>query len=324
MHKALIIGLGRIAWQFDEDPKRNYVATHAAAYTKNPQFKLVAAADVDAGKRSAFARREDYRDVHCYEDYREAVKKERPDVVSICTPPATHAEILKFCLSENIPVVFCEKPLARDSREVKMIRNAAAKSKSVVCVNHSRRWHPLHRAIADEMKGFGTLQNFQAFYTAGLFNTGTHLFDLLNWFFGRPQKISAVMVREKEDPDVTTFLTYPDGVCGAVFALNVQSYLIFEIDAYFSDGRIRILQSGKEARVWRGVDSPNFSGYRELQEAETRNEGFEKIMTNAVLNIHGILEGREAPACGLEDGIAVVEWLEQIAEAARAGREITR
>lgn len=45
--RAGIVGCGRIGSEFDDDPKRKTVSTHAGAYSASSDIKLVAASDLD-------------------------------------------------------------------------------------------------------------------------------------------------------------------------------------------------------------------------------------------------------------------------------------
>lgn len=47
MLKAGIVGCGRIGSQFDDDPKRKFVVTHAGAYSAIDGVELVAACDLN-------------------------------------------------------------------------------------------------------------------------------------------------------------------------------------------------------------------------------------------------------------------------------------
>jgi scyllo-inositol 2-dehydrogenase (NADP+) len=58
------------------------------------------------------------------------------DVISICTPPWTHAEIATLAFEEGIHV-FTEKPMAMDGSEARSMLDAAARAERLLCVSHN-------------------------------------------------------------------------------------------------------------------------------------------------------------------------------------------
>ena len=56
----------------------------------------------------------------------------------------------------------------------------------VLLINHSRRWDKLYQDISDYIKegNLGDIQQASCYYTAGIANTCSHLFDVLRMLFG--------------------------------------------------------------------------------------------------------------------------------------------
>src|SRR5437899_9934278 len=83
---------------------------HATAYRCLPELaKLIAVADIDE-PRAGVAKRE-HGFLHAYTDYRALLDRKDIDVISICTPPASHASIVIDALEAGKHVL-CEKPMA--------------------------------------------------------------------------------------------------------------------------------------------------------------------------------------------------------------------
>ena len=87
-YKAAIVGCGRIASMFAQDKRRRGVVTHAQAYQRHPRTVLVAACDLDAQRLSAFG--EQWKVKSLYTDFETMLRKERPDLLSVCTWNTTH------------------------------------------------------------------------------------------------------------------------------------------------------------------------------------------------------------------------------------------
>ena len=82
---------------------------------------------------------------HCvpkgYDDYKEMIDVEKPDVVHICTPNSSHYEMAMYAMERGISVV-CEKPLTKTLDEAKKLAAYAKEHNIVTGVNFNCRWYP--------------------------------------------------------------------------------------------------------------------------------------------------------------------------------------
>jgi predicted dehydrogenase len=122
--RVALIGCGRIA------------ESHLEVIRALPDCHLVAAVDVLPEAVRRVAERMDCRP---YRDYREAISRERPDAVVICTPPCTHAEISSFCLEAGVHVL-CEKPLAISAAEAERMVAASEAGDSLLMMASKFRY----------------------------------------------------------------------------------------------------------------------------------------------------------------------------------------
>lgn len=76
-----------------------------------------------------------------YTNYRQMIETEKPDLVSIVTPPNLHLE-MALCAFENGAHVLCEKPLAMNADEARQMLASAEKHQKVHVVNHEFRYLP--------------------------------------------------------------------------------------------------------------------------------------------------------------------------------------
>src|SRR5688572_3625458 len=86
--------------------------SHAATYAAAEGVELVAIADLDAGRLEGFGTRWEIPEERRYADYREMIRKERPDILSVTTPATKHAEIVIFAAENGVPGIWCEKGMA--------------------------------------------------------------------------------------------------------------------------------------------------------------------------------------------------------------------
>nr|WP_281240972.1 Gfo/Idh/MocA family oxidoreductase [Actinopolyspora mzabensis] len=94
--RAAIIGTGAVA------------AHHLSAMSEHDDIETVAAVDVEPERLHAFCRSGEH-ELRGYTDVDEMLSAERPDLVSVCTPPASHVELVTSALRSGA-WVWCEKP----------------------------------------------------------------------------------------------------------------------------------------------------------------------------------------------------------------------
>ena len=160
MYKAAVAGCGRIGFGFDEDPKREYIATHAGAYSSFSGTDLVAVCDPDSKLSKKCAKRWNVPSV--YGEIKELIKNEDIDILSVCTPPETHYDLIKEAVkSKTIKAIFCEKPLAHNIAHASGIEKICRDKNIILQVGHQRRFDPLHLSLKNNIdsKKFGNVQH---------------------------------------------------------------------------------------------------------------------------------------------------------------------
>ena len=132
-----IVGCGSIA------------RAHALSYRDHPRVELVGVVDIDPGRASAFATRYETTAYSCRE-----LLDQRPDLVSVATPPGTHAEIAVELLESGCSVLV-EKPPTTNLADMDVVAAAEEVSpgSAYVVFQHrhgsgARRAHNLLRSGA--------------------------------------------------------------------------------------------------------------------------------------------------------------------------------
>lgn len=110
---------------------------HLNGYSRLSSVKPVAVCDtnLEAAKRLA----SDFGISGVYTDYKELLKRERPDLVSVCTPNALHKEITVEALKHGCNV-HVEKPIALNENEAKEIAAAEKRYGKQVQVGLNKRY----------------------------------------------------------------------------------------------------------------------------------------------------------------------------------------
>ncbi len=309
-YRAALIGCGKIASEFADDPRLKGVYTHAGAYAACPATDLVAVCDVDPDKAENCARRWGVGAV--YRDAAQLLADSAPEVVSICTPDHTHFEMLSLVLeAPGVRAVLAEKPLALEPGGARQIARRAEERGICVVVNYSRRYSSGHVHLRDEIHAgrLGDIQVVNGYYTKGTLHNGSHWFDLARFLVG---EITAVWATDRlketgSDPTLDVFVRFAGGASGFLHALDAAKYSLFEMDIVGAEGRVKIVDSGYWFDFSQVSESPYFSGYRTLVEAGREAGMLDDVTLHAVEDLVACVESGTTPRCSLEDGVKALE-----------------
>ncbi len=324
-YKAVIIGCGRIASSFAKDKNRKFISTHAEAYLANTKVDLVAACDTNLTSLNEFGQR--WNVPKLYLDADEMLKKERPDIVSVCTWNSTHAALVKKAAMYGAKSIICEKPISDSLRSAEQMIQYCDKKNSALLINYGRRYMKLFMDIQKRIRQgtVGDIQAISCFYTAGVLNTGTHLFDFLRMFCGEVEWVwsDPNSMTDSKDPDISGYIRFKSGFGCTVQALNVNNFLMFEADIYGSKERIRMTDSGEKAIVWQAQKHPVFAGYKALRQVRVLNGNFADCLSGIVDDaVKSICKHDQIKSSG-EDGLRSLEIAQAMIQSAKSGKRIT-
>lgn len=126
---------------------------HLRVYAEMDGVRVVAACDIDEGVlRQALGG----RTVRPYRDYRQMLKAERLDAVSVAVPTRQHREVALAAMAAGLHVLV-EKPIASTAAEGMEIEAAARRAGVKAMVGHVERFNPavgeLKRRLAEPALG---------------------------------------------------------------------------------------------------------------------------------------------------------------------------
>jgi predicted dehydrogenase len=285
MYRTAIIGCGRIGAMLEDDPLRLKPATHAGAFSSHRSTKIVAGCDIDKERLSRFGERYRIPEGSLYTDYRELLKEERPDIVSVAAWTEHHAEIvLKAAKTGSVKGIYCEKPIALNTRDANRMIAACKKNNIPLLIGHERRFDANFVKVKKMIDSgdFGEIRTIYAHtlsspvpklpvakYAGGsLFHDGTHLFDLV-LYYGGPAK--SVIGFDKRDHGKKNIESTALGIVNLHSGATVffegggkRDYFKFDLDIHLEKGRIEIGNSG--ISIHKAGNSRHYTGFRELKE----------------------------------------------------------
>lgn len=158
---------------------------HATAYENLEDCNLVACADIVPENAKAFANEFGITDANVYQNYKTLLQEVAPDIISICVPPAIHKEITVNCIRSGVvDAIHCEKPMADTYGSARLMAQEARRHNIQLTFNHQRRFSDAVRTAKDQLDAgaIGDLQRVEFSAPVGIFDYGSHSFDLCNYF----------------------------------------------------------------------------------------------------------------------------------------------
>ncbi|WP_254921976.1 Gfo/Idh/MocA family protein [Halorubrum sp. Eb13] len=119
---------------------------HASGYQRLDDCTIVACADIVRENAEAFAVHNDIDGV--YEDHEAMLEEAEPDIVSVCVPPAIHADlVVDSAEAPSMQAVHCEKPMATTWGDCKRMASVCEREGVQLTIDHQRRLsEPVRRA----------------------------------------------------------------------------------------------------------------------------------------------------------------------------------
>ncbi len=224
-----IIGCGR-PWKSDGATGFGMSHCHALGYTQSPYARIVALADLVPENAKAF------QEIHggdtIYTDYQEMLAKENLDIVSICTWPHLHAQMVIAAAEAGVKAIHCEKPMAPTWGEACRMAEICAERDVQLTFNHQRRFAPEFRQARDLLRSgaIGDLVRLEG-ACGNLFDWGTHWFDM--FFFYNDETPATAVLAQVEPTGGNT-----------VFAVTMEGQAVSQIR--FENGVIGLLSTSAE------------------------------------------------------------------------------
>lgn len=125
MFKVAIIGAGWVG------------LAHASGYQSITDCTIVGCADPVRSLGEHLA--EKYGG-NVYESINQLLDKEKPDIISVCTPPSAHLPVIKTALSRGVKYFVCEKPLSHNVQDAKKIVEEIKKQDAILMTAFCHRF----------------------------------------------------------------------------------------------------------------------------------------------------------------------------------------
>jgi predicted dehydrogenase len=193
-YKAVIVGLTNIGASRPAESEYTPLygtmpRSHASSYYRHPATEVTAVCDIRPQALEDFRARwsDVWPDVRLYTNYKEMLRQEQPDLVSVVTPDHLHADITVAAAEGGAKAILCEKPIATTLADADRMIAAAEANGVLLSVEHTRRWSPPFQK-AREIARQGDLGKLRTIVCnmfsprSMLFRNGTHMVDTIVFF----------------------------------------------------------------------------------------------------------------------------------------------
>jgi predicted dehydrogenase len=187
---------------------------HVAAWGRQTLGRLAAVCDVDAERAAAVGRS---AGVPAYHDAAEMFRRERLDVVEVCTGPGSHLPLTRLAAEHGVHVL-CQKPAAPTLADLDAMIAACDAAGIRLMIHENYRWRPWNVRLRDEVLagrvgtparlvihvhdqrcvrpgGLADQPYFAAMPRLILYEVGPHVIDFARWLLGEPARVFAVTRR---------------------------------------------------------------------------------------------------------------------------------
>jgi predicted dehydrogenase len=224
---------------------------HANWYRDFPLTEIVAIADVSEDNMKKFA--EEYNVQKTYINYIEMLEKEKPDIVSICTWPKTHAEITIEAAKRGVKGILCEKPMAENLGQADEAIKACEENNVKLAIDHQLRFDAPYVCAKNliEDGAIGALFRIYALCGGGdLKDNATHTIDLMRfihndtpieWVVGQIERIGELKRYGLDSEQFALgYMKFADNVRGIIEVGDDTAPGYHHIFLYGTEGEIEL------------------------------------------------------------------------------------
>lgn len=318
-----IIGCGR--------PHRTDGATgfgmghwHARAFRASGRTRLVALADINCDNAEAFRAAHGDDQTRIYADYRQMLREQSPDIVSICTWPKFHAEMVIAAAEAGVRAIHCEKPIATTFGDARRMIEVCTQRGVQLTFNHQRRFNTPFRTARDMLRSgrIGRLLRIEA-SCDNLFDWGTHWFDMM--FFYNGETAAEWVIGQIDTSRTHTIFGQPvegQGLAHVRFANGVHGLMVTGHQAEWeaenrligTDGVIEVAPKAPATgslRIW-SKDRPN---WEEIDDGSIHDVGL--AITAGVADLLDALQDSREPELSAARAMRVTELIFATYESSR-------
>lgn len=330
-----IIGMGRMG------------LTHFSIINTHPNVEVTAIADTSSMMLNMLKKL--IPSLKVFEDYKDLLNSELVDGVIVCTPSSLHYQVCKMAYEKGIHV-FCEKPFTTDPKLASELANLFEEKGLVNQVGYVYRFDTVFKKVKEilEQKLIGKICHVNVQFLSSTiskmqpekgwrskrengggatYEMGSHVIDLMEYFFGKPQKIVGTLMNQVYSESVEDIseaqVIYANGISANIH-VNWSDYTyrkpMLKIDIHGTLGKIQA----------------DLYGYKLYLRQENQDKGLPEGWTTMPMNMipdecpfyvrgtsftnqlyefaNAIIESRTSKGCSFRSAVDTQEFIHTIFE----------
>lgn len=330
-----IIGMGRMG------------LTHFSIINTHPNVEVTAIADTSSMMLNMLKKL--IPSLKVFEDYKDLLNSELVDGVIVCTPSSLHYQVCKMAYEKGIHV-FCEKPFTTDPTLASELANLFEEKGLVNQVGYVYRFDTVFKKVKEilEEKLIGKICHVNVQFLSSTiskmqpekgwrskrengggatYEMGSHVIDLMEFFFGKPQKIVGTLMNQVYSESVEDIseaqVIYANGISANIH-VNWSDYTyrkpMLKIDIHGTLGKIQA----------------DLYGYKLYLRQENQDKGLPEGWTTMPMNMipdecpfyvrgtsftnqlyefaNAIIESRTSKGCSFRSAVDTQEFIHTIFE----------
>ena len=249
-----IVGFGRMG------------ITHYSIINTHPAVEMTAIADTSSMMLGMIKKY--LPDTKMFEDYKDLLNSGLVDAVIVCTPSVMHYEVCKMAAEKGI-CVFCEKPFTTSPEQARELANLFEQKGLVNQVGYVYRFDVVFNKVKEmldqELIGKVCHVNVQFLSSTiskmqpekgwrskrengggATYEMGSHVIDLMEFFFGKPQRIIGTLMNQvysEAVEDISEAQIVYEGGISANIHVNWSDYTyrkpMLKMDIHGTKGKIQ-------------------------------------------------------------------------------------
>ncbi|GMR10749.1 MAG: Gfo/Idh/MocA family oxidoreductase [Anaerolineae bacterium] len=288
---------------------------------------------------------DDLKEFESESDLARALERWQPDAILVTNPTALHLDIAVPAARSGCHL-FIEKPLSHSMQGIDDLEAAVESGGGQVLIGFHFRFNPGLRAIKELLKegavgrplsarvywgehlpDWHPWEDYRASYSArsnlggGVVLTLSHPFDYLRWLLGEISDVQALTANSGSlgidvEDTASVLMGLEQGLVANVQLDYLRRPPAHSLEIIGTEGAIQWEGLSGHARWY----DPKDAQWNELPPPE----GFERntMFMEEMRHFLAIVAGEEQPACGLKDGIRVLEIVEAVHESAKTGSRV--
>ena len=321
--------------------------THFSIINTHPNVEVTAIADTSTMMLNMLKKL--IPSLNTYEDYKDLLNSGLVDGVIVCTPSSLHYSVCKMACEKGIHV-FCEKPFTTDPKLASELADMFEEKGLVNQVGYVYRFDTVFKRVKEILgeKTIGRICHVNVQFLSSTiskmqpekgwrskrengggatYEMGSHVFDLMEFFFGKPQKIVGTLMNKVYSEAVEDIaeaqVIYPEGISANIH-VNWSDYTyrkpMLKIDIHGTLGKIQadlygyklyLREENKEKGLPAGWSVVPMNMIRDDCPFYVRGTSF----TNQLYEFaNAIMESRTSKGCSFRSAVDTQEFIHTIFE----------